>query len=302
MIYPWQQTQWQHIHTLIKTARLPHALLLTGEKGLGKQAFAQQLAARLLCDAATETACGKCQACHWISQGAHPDMQQIVSEDGTIKVDMIRELMPFLQRYSHAGGKKVILIHPIEQMNQAAANALLKALEEPTDNTHFILSSDNVSLVLATVKSRCQIIAFAAARNQVSTWLQSQGYAPAAIDSVLDFFAGQPLVAQQWLSQPEQLTQLKTLMADIAQLTGQAQYLPEISTRWQRMESLELLEIILQIISAQALSMITQQNLPSWLNLYQSLLEIRRSLIQGYNLSKALIVEQVIALLVRLAN
>jgi len=162
-------------------ARLPHALLLTGARGLGKTDLARAFAAGLLCEAPREQgeACGACAACHWFSQGQHPDFRLLVpdvlrpdsessdaekpekAEKATrggqeITISQVRGLDEFLTVGAHRRGLRVILLYPAEALNRAAANAILKILEEPPDLVLFLLVSNEPMLLLPTLRSRCQ--------------------------------------------------------------------------------------------------------------------------------------------------
>jgi|GEM_PF-492247 len=162
--YSWHQQQQQHCLSLIQSHRLPHALLLWGIKGLGKYHFAERLSHYLLCekpDTVAMRACADCISCHWLSAGTHPDYLVIRPEgSASIRVEAIRQIQAFAVQKSHAGQYRIILIEPAEKMNLSAANALLKILEEPFENTLFLLVSHHISAVLPTIKSRCQKLYF----------------------------------------------------------------------------------------------------------------------------------------------
>ncbi|MDD2740733.1 MAG: DNA polymerase III subunit delta' [Rhodocyclaceae bacterium] len=155
--------------------RLPHALLLVGQRGLGKFDFAMAFAAGLLCEQQTRDgqACSQCLACNWFSQGNHPDFRLLqpgaMSEEGDteeskkkasqqITVDQIRELDEFFNVGTHRAGLRIVLINPTETMNRNAANSLLKTLEEPSANTLFLLVSSEPLKLLPTIRSRCQVV------------------------------------------------------------------------------------------------------------------------------------------------
>ncbi len=153
--------------------RLPHALLIMGQRGLGKFELAKAFAAGLLCEQPTSggQACGQCLACGWFSQGNHPDFRLLqptaLSEEHQdddskkkgsqqITVDQIRELDAFFNVGTHRAGLRIVLINPTEAMNRNAANSLLKTLEEPAANTLFLLVSSEPLMLLPTIRSRCQ--------------------------------------------------------------------------------------------------------------------------------------------------
>ena len=155
--------------------RLPHALLLVGQKGLGKFELARHFVAGLLCEqpGADGEPCHQCLACNWFSQGNHPDFRLLQPdalaadfevEEGKkkpsqqITIEQIRNLEEFFNVGTHRGGLRIILVNPTEAMNRNAANALLKTLEEPSANTLFILVSSEPQQLLPTIRSRCQVI------------------------------------------------------------------------------------------------------------------------------------------------
>lgn len=158
--------------------RLPHAMLLAGPEGLGKSDFAQGLARLLLCESpVARAACGACQACRWIAGDNHPDLRQIKAElddpseegaqektrkrgPGLIRIDQIRDLEAFVFVGSHRMGRRVVLVHGAEAMNNAAANSLLKILEEPPPSVYFLLITSRPRLLLPTVRSRCRTLTF----------------------------------------------------------------------------------------------------------------------------------------------
>ncbi len=168
---PWQRAQWQQLSQELQRGTLPHALLLTGLPGVGHERLAQALAAAALClqpfnghaqppawSPPTMIACGVCAACRQRVAGVHPDARWIGPETGSeqIKVDQIRELLNFLSLTRRFTAYRVVLIAPADRMNRNAANALLKALEEPPPQTLMILVAGSAALLPATVRSRCR--------------------------------------------------------------------------------------------------------------------------------------------------
>jgi len=217
-LYPWQESAWQQLQQL--SARLPHAILFYGPAGIGKAGFAAHFAQSLLCDtpSADGHACGTCPSCGWFNQYGHPDYRRVrpeaLEEELTeteggeettegkkatrapskeIKIDQIRALADFMNVSTHRAGKRVVLLYPAEALNSAAANALLKTLEEPPPDTVFLLVSHSLDRLLPTILSRCRKFALnmpSAAealawlkQEQVAdaeTWLAEQGGAPLA--------------------------------------------------------------------------------------------------------------------------
>ena len=163
-ILPWQRAHWQEMQAWRESGRLPHALLLYGMRGVGKQHFAATFAQALLCaqPASDGQACQTCRPCLLFRAGTHPDYHQItpVEEGKSILIDQIRELNASLAFKSHAGGYKIAALWPVDRMNSAAANALLKTLEEPSAHTLLMLVTSRPAALPATVRSRCQRINF----------------------------------------------------------------------------------------------------------------------------------------------
>ncbi|MCE8043079.1 DNA polymerase III subunit delta' [Halomonas daqingensis] len=157
-LLPWHASLWQQFLALHRSGRLPHAMLLSGPRGVGKQRFAEALLGYLLCASPGETACGQCHGCHMLAAGYHPDLLRVSPEEGKrqIRIDPIREVNAFVSQTAQQGGHRVIVLSPAEAMNVAAANALLKSLEEPGARTQFLLLADVPSRMLATIRSRCQ--------------------------------------------------------------------------------------------------------------------------------------------------
>lgn len=159
---PWHAEAWRRFADALARGQLAHGLLLHGEGGLHKRALARTMAAALLCSArgADGMACGQCRGCVLLRAGNHPDLVEVMPVDSAqIKVDQIRELSERLSKRPQIAAVQVAVIEPAERMNVAAANALLKTLEEPAGDTYLILVSDRIGRLPATIRSRCQRIA-----------------------------------------------------------------------------------------------------------------------------------------------
>jgi len=149
----------------IQTRQTPHAILFTGPEGTGKKTASAILAKALLCKNTVETSCNSCTACKKMDIWGHPDFWQISvtenSQKREITIGQIREnILEGLFYHPFEGNVRVILISDAHNMNSAAANALLKALEEPPANTYFILTAISISDLLPTIQSRCQKLRF----------------------------------------------------------------------------------------------------------------------------------------------
>ncbi len=155
------------INGLLRRKSLPHALLLTGIDGVGRAAAATALAMACNCTGETDgddsvagIPCGQCRACAKIQSGKHPDILDIRPSGAMIKVEQIRQLLATLTMKPFEARCRMVIIHQAQKMNVSAANALLKALEEPPAQTHLILIANRCDDLLPTIVSRCQQIRF----------------------------------------------------------------------------------------------------------------------------------------------
>ena len=208
-VAPWLQALWESVDL----ANCPNAILLHGQSGIGKFVFGLELAKSLLCESADRSSrsCNECEACHWFNTGNHPDFIALVPEthrkllphadyesdespkkskavrddsDGeasekkekkNISIEETRSAIESLSIGAHRGGNRVILIYPLEMLRSDSANTLLKSLEEPPENTIFILLADRLDRVLPTIRSRCRLLAAPRPdREQGLTWLRSE--------------------------------------------------------------------------------------------------------------------------------
>ena len=201
---PWQEAIWSRLCERQAQDRLPHALLFTGPDGVGKRALAMAFIQATLCDRArgANPACGQCNPCRQVLAGSHPDLRIVEpDEEGktfTLKVDQIRELVRFMVLKSQYGGSRFALIDPADAMNENAAIALLKTLEEPGPDSVLILLSALPGKLPATIRSRCQAVAFPVPEaGLVLPWLRqrSDDLGEQEVELALALAAGAPVRA-----------------------------------------------------------------------------------------------------------
>jgi DNA polymerase-3 subunit delta' len=138
---------------------MTHAWLFTGPPGSGRSVAARAFAAALQCtDAQAGPGCGSCQGCRATLAGTHPDVRQVVPEGLSISVSDMRALVAGASRRPSAGRWQVLLIEDADRLTEGAANALLKAVEEPPPRTVFLLCapSDHPDDIAVTLRSRCR--------------------------------------------------------------------------------------------------------------------------------------------------
>jgi DNA polymerase-3 subunit delta' len=241
---PWQAKIWQQLQERRDAGRLPHALLLSGPIGTGKQQFAQAFAESLLCKTPEDdgSACGHCKACELVAAGSHPDWTVISPEEEgkAIKVDQVRMLSEFTSLHAHYEGFKVVIVQPAEQMNHAAANSLLKTLEEPSDNTVLLLVTANPHRLLPTIRSRCQLLPFASpSRAEALAWLSPQLQNQDA-EKLLEIAAGAPVVALE-LANSALTDVFDDNFASIEALLSRQQDPLQVASQWQKQDGLRTL-------------------------------------------------------------
>lgn len=252
---PWHAADWMRLQARRQRDALPHALLLCGPAGLGKRAFAQRFVRGLLCERAPDgEACGQCRSCLLLNAGTHPDVIALgfgLRKDGTprteIVVEQVRDLSARLAMSSQFGGWQVAVIDPADAMNAAAANALLKTLEEPSARTMLILLADAPWRLPQTIRSRCQRIEFnLPPAEQAQAWLQGQGvaHAPKALEAAL----GNPGLALAWAQQGA-LDRRAEVRRDLAALAAGRGQVTEMARRWLDDEAAQRLWFAAQAVA-----------------------------------------------------
>ena len=144
----------------VRAGRSPHAIVLTGIPGAGKRTLARLLACAFLCTGEGKKPCMQCKGCRRVLNGTHPDLltPSAGEKERYVKVDHLREIIHALSLHSSEGGARVVLLENAQRMTVQAQNALLKSLEEPEENTRFVLTASGDTGLLSTVRSRCRVV------------------------------------------------------------------------------------------------------------------------------------------------
>ncbi len=198
-----QEKATAYLQKLVRQERVPGALLFCGPEGIGKRKAALEFAKALNCEdyfsRQNGEACGACASCQAIEKGTHPDvtlvdfvyqarltvkkdddeeeLEKEIAKQQHLSVDSIREVTAKSQQKAVGSGWKVLIIDQAQTMQGAAANALLKFIEEPPAKTVWILITSKRATMLPTIVSRCQPLLFASLHQAHVTQLLSQ-YAP----------------------------------------------------------------------------------------------------------------------------
>ena len=155
-----------------ESQEMTHAWIFTGPPGSGRSSAAIAFAQALVCK---KSGCGICNDCVTAKSGAHPDVEILKSEGLSIKIDEIRELLTRTAWAPSMGGWRVVVMEDADRLTESAANALLKAIEEPGLRTVWLLCSPTLHDILPTIRSRCRHIQLHTPSNsEVSKFLIEQ--------------------------------------------------------------------------------------------------------------------------------
>ncbi|MWN31738.1 MULTISPECIES: DNA polymerase III subunit delta' C-terminal domain-containing protein [unclassified Gilliamella] len=245
--YPWLSLPYQQLASGIINKRAHHALLINYVQGSGENEFISKLANRLLCQCSQQLEpCLTCHSCQLFLAHHHPDYDVITNEQGkrSIGIDQIRNIASKVYEKSQQGGNKVLWIKHAALMTEAAANALLKTLEEPPQNTYFILSDEHNSQLLPTIHSRCFSYFLALPKLEQSIgWLKKQHdqqYSDNELASALLLSENAPLKAATLLT-PEKWQRRKVFCNHLLDVVPQNNY-------WQLAKTFDNEDFIEQII------------------------------------------------------
>jgi DNA polymerase-3 subunit delta' len=235
-VYPWQKNAWQKLEQAAAGGRMPHALLISGGRGVGIEHFATCLAERLLRDPSAPDAKHMRRL---LDSGNHPDLLRIAPEPDSrvIAVDAIRALIEFISLTSQYGRYKVVLIQPADAMNRHAANTLLKTLEEPPLQSVLMLVTEHPARLPVTVQSRCQRVHLRANPDpETLVWLAKQ--LPADQDPALVFDLAEegPLSAGE-LFGPDGLKIRAAVLEGLQQLRFPRTAALAVADHWQELNA-----------------------------------------------------------------
>ncbi|MFP4146639.1 MAG: DNA polymerase III subunit delta' [Halorhodospira sp.] len=227
MLPPWLEPELERLLALHDAGHLHHALLLTGRTGLGKRLLAGVLARGLLCQQGrgAQRPCGHCRGCQLTAGQSHPDLRLLEPDpgkgQGEILVDRVRGLVDFLHLSAQRGGSRVAVIVPCDRLNRAAANSLLKSLEEPPSGVYLILATGRPGRLPPTVRSRCTVRSLHPPSLEVAEqWLRAHtGHGPEQIQQALGLAGDMPLAAERVLRH-QGLETYEVLLQQLQRLTA----------------------------------------------------------------------------------
>ncbi|WP_368541274.1 DNA polymerase III subunit delta' [Enterobacter soli] len=218
--YPWLRPHFEQLITSYQAGRGHHALLIQALPGMGDDALIYALTRFLMCQQPEgHKSCGKCRGCQLMQAGTHPDYYTLEPEKGktTLGIDAVREVSEKLYEHARLGGAKVVWLNDAALLTEAAANALLKTLEEPPEKTWFFLSCREPGRLLATLRSRCRLHHLSVPQESWSlSWLEREvTMSQDAMLTALRLCSGAPAAALALL-QPDSWSQREALCSGVA--------------------------------------------------------------------------------------
>ncbi|NMB47125.1 MAG: DNA polymerase III subunit delta' [Firmicutes bacterium] len=169
----------KRLRQAIESGRVAHAYLISGAPGSGKKTLALGFAQALFCQHQHGDACGECRNCRRIESRNHPDVIIIEPESDRIRINQIRSFRDKFTLQAYEGGWKIGIITDADAMTEAAANSLLKVLEEPSGQAVIMLLTTSSSVLLPTIVSRCQTIPMARIpRIRIASFLETEHNLP----------------------------------------------------------------------------------------------------------------------------
>lgn len=180
-LYPWLSPLWTEWQSNLQADRFSNAALLISEEGMGSERLVEHFSRAVMCQNYPAEACGFCHGCQLMESESHPDFHVVKPEKQgkAITVEQIRQCNRIAQESSQLSGLRLFVIEPAEAMNESAANALLKTLEEPSATCMFLLVTHRNNALLPTITSRCQQWHLTTPDSSlVASWLSEQANKP----------------------------------------------------------------------------------------------------------------------------
>ncbi len=158
--------QWDFLKQALVNNRLGQAFIFSGEEKIGKKKVAFEFAKMIFCEKIEGAPCQSCQSCLLVEKNHHPDFIFIAPQKREIQIDQIRDLQKEIYLKPVLAKMKIVVINDAHCLNTQAQNCFLKTLEEPKEQTIFILITSLPAVLLGTIQSRCETIKFYPSKNQ----------------------------------------------------------------------------------------------------------------------------------------
>jgi DNA polymerase-3 subunit delta' len=235
-----QERPLEILAAALDAGRLPHALLLTGPRQVGKRSLALALASALTCSS-PDPPCGACRACRLIAEGSFPDVHLLELREGRQRIGIkeVQELRSELARRPAESRHRVAVVVDAERLSSEAENALLKTLEEPPDHAHLVLTTEDAASLLPTTVSRCrQLRLRPVPASRIADHLQRQlGTEPAQAERLASLAGGRPGWAIAAAKDPSRLALYEAALERLARARNggklaRLEIARELAERW----------------------------------------------------------------------
>ncbi len=209
------------LQRFVERDSIPHAILLLGPQGIGKSTVARKWAAAVNCLAEdpAERPCGTCRSCTLVAANRHPDLIWMQPKKGVWRIDQVRELERNLMLSPVEGRYRIAVLENFDLATQAAANALLKTLEEPAPHALLVLTASDESNLLPTIVSRCHVLKLRPApEDEIERGLVASGVDAGKARLYARISGGRPGLAFRMHQEPEILAKRESFWQDFLEM------------------------------------------------------------------------------------
>ncbi len=209
------------LQRFVERDSIPHAILLLGPQGIGKSTVAREWAAAVNCLAEdpAERPCGACRSCALVAANRHPDLIWMQPKKGVWRIDQVRELERNLMLSPVEGRYRIAILENFDLATQAAANALLKTLEEPAPHALLVLTASDESNLLPTIVSRCHVLKLRPApEDEIERGLVASGVDAGKARLYARISGGRPGLAFRMHQEPEILAKRESFWQDFLEM------------------------------------------------------------------------------------
>ena len=217
-----QERAKRFLERLLRQKKVPHAILFSGMKGIGKTALAQEFAKLLNClNPQDFDSCDVCPSCLKIRDGYHPDLVWVRSEGAFIKLDQIRNLKQRLAFRPFEGKWRIVIIEEAQNLREEAGNSLLKLLEEPPKQNLFLLTTLEPQMLLPTIVSRCCHVRLQPLDDiWIERYLIDVHGIPSSQAQRIAALAEGSMDRAKWLAEPDRILHMNEVLENISKLDG----------------------------------------------------------------------------------